>query len=215
MRNIYLIVGPSGSGKTTLTEDLCTRYGYKAVSSYTDRPPRYPGEIGHEFLSNDEFNKLSNLCAYTEFNGYRYGVTSEMIDRCDVYVIDPAGVEYMREHYTGKKGISIIGLVVEPEVRYTRMKKRGDSKEQIESRLRHDERAFRDLNKIADIMVRNSDLKATVDFLHEFVEYTERQTIREQGRGEATEKPPLDTQISMAVQNTGSVAPQQKEELSI
>lgn len=215
MRNIYLVVGPSGSGKTTLTEDLCLRYGYKAVSSYTDRPPRYPGEVGHEFLSKEEFDKLPDLCAYTEFNGHRYGVTSEMIDRCDVYVIDPAGVEYMREHYTGKKGIAIIGLVVEPEVRYARMKKRGDSKEQIESRLRHDERAFRDLNKIADVMVRNSDLKATVDFLHEFIEYTERQTRDEQGRGEAAEKPPLDTQISEASQNTAPASPKMQTELSI
>jgi len=215
MRNIYLVVGPSGSGKTTLTEDLCRRYGYKAVSSYTDRPPRYLGEVGHEFLSKEEFDKLPDLCAYTEFNGYRYGVTSEMVDRCDVYVIDPAGVEYMREHYTGKKGTAVIGLVVEPEVRYARMKKRGDSKEQIESRLLHDEKAFRGLNQISDVMVRNSDLKATVDFLHEFIEYTEHQAKYEQGRGEAVDKPPLDAQISEAAQNTVSAASQPTTELSI
>ena len=80
MRNIYLFVGPSGVGKTTIVEKLSRDYGFSVVSSYTDRPMRYDGETGHVFLTKEEFDALPELCAYTEFNGHRYGVTSDMVD---------------------------------------------------------------------------------------------------------------------------------------
>ena len=67
MNNIFLIVGCSGSGKTTITEQLEMKYGLKSIQSYTTRPPRYDGEIGHTFISTEEFDKLVDICAYTEF----------------------------------------------------------------------------------------------------------------------------------------------------
>ena len=91
MKYIYCFVGPSGSGKSTIVEMLEQR-GYTAVSSYTDRPPRYPGEKGHVFLTPAEFDKLGELCAYTEFCGHRYGVTADQIRDNDLYIIDVDGV---------------------------------------------------------------------------------------------------------------------------
>lgn len=142
MKNIYLIVGPSGSGKSTVADILEKKYRLKQVVSYTERPPRFEGETGHTFVSSEEFDKLENLCAFTEFDGYRYGVPAPMVDECDTYVIDPAGVRYMKEHYRGKKGVKVIGLYAAADVCKKRMLARGDAKEDVEARLKHDHKAF-------------------------------------------------------------------------
>lgn len=142
MKNIYLIVGPSGSGKTTLAQRMADFYGMKVVQSYTTRPPRYEGESGHIFVSDEEFNQLGKMVAYTEYNGYRYGVTEEIVDSHDIYVIDPYGVEYMQSQYTGKKGIVIIWIDASEAVRRERMEKRGDPPEKIEERILLDRKEF-------------------------------------------------------------------------
>ena len=67
MKNIFLIVGASGSGKTTIVEQLEQRYGLTSIQSYTTRAARYVGEKGHIFVSDEEFDKLTDLIAYTEF----------------------------------------------------------------------------------------------------------------------------------------------------
>lgn len=146
MKNIYLIVGPSGSGKSTIANILERKYGLKQVVSFTERPPRYESETGHVFISAEDFDKLDeqpdNLCAFTVFNGYRYGVPAKMVDECDIYLIDPAGVRYMREHYHGPKGIRVIGLYADADVCKQRMLARGDTKKNVAARLEHDHHAF-------------------------------------------------------------------------
>lgn len=142
---IFCIAGVSGSGKTTLVENLQSEYGLKTVESYTTRPKRYENEKGHIFVTNKEFNDLKDICAYTMFNGYEYGVTAEIVDQCDTYVIDPAGIKFLNEAYKGDKKIISIALVCSPEEVSRRMKQRGDSDDAIASRLRHDKIAFEDL----------------------------------------------------------------------
>lgn len=142
MKNIYLIVGASGSGKTTVTELLAHDHGLKTVWSYTTRPPRFKGEEGHIFVSEEEFDQLGEMCAYTEYNGYRYGVTSEIIDKSDIYVIDPPGVSFMKAHYKGSKGIVVVFLDISEEIRRKRMEARGDDPKAIERRLEMDRKWF-------------------------------------------------------------------------
>lgn len=139
---VFLFVGPSGSGKTTLTEYIAQTLNGKVVSSYTTRPPRYEGETGHVFISESEFDKLGALCAYTEYNGYRYGVTSTLIDESDFYVIDPAGIHEMLSNYTGKRQPIIIWLDCDAETCAANMGLRGDSEEQIQNRLELDSHVF-------------------------------------------------------------------------
>lgn len=149
MKNIYLIVGPSGSGKTMVANRLEEKYRLKQVLSYTERPPRFEGEGGHTFVTPEEFDKLENLCAYTVFDGHRYGVPAEMVEVSDIYVIDPAGVAYMKEHCSGKKGVKVIGLFAAEEVCKRRMRTRGDSKEAVSERVEHDRIAFAPARRIA------------------------------------------------------------------
>lgn len=174
LKNIYLIVGPSGSGKTTIANELKATYGYKAVESYTTRPPRYEGERGHIFVSDEEFDALGPMCAYTEYNGYRYGVTADIIDTHDIYVIDPYGVNYLAERYEGKKLIIPIRIYAPWKVRLERMKQRGDSEEDISARELQDDLSFGPDSLDEDIVYRmtipNNDFTNTVEAIYHFIQ---------------------------------------------
>lgn len=126
MKNIYLIVAPSGAGKTAITELLESNHGLKSIQSYTTRPPRYDGETGHIFISNEDFDKLVDITAYTEFAGNRYCATAQQVEENDLYVIDPKGVEYFKQSYKGSKPIKIIYIESDLTTRYERMKKRAE-----------------------------------------------------------------------------------------
>ena len=141
MKNLYLIIGPSGSGKTELAKRLTEDCSMNSVESYTTRPPRYPSEEGHIFITDEEFDQLGEMCAYTEYNGYRYGVTKDILDVSDVYVIDPAGAIYLANHYSGKP-VRYIWLGTSPWVCYDRMIARGDNVAMAWTRLEYDKDAF-------------------------------------------------------------------------
>lgn len=174
MKYIYLIVGPSGSGKSTIVDTLSRLYNYKVVQSYTERPRRYDDETGHIFVTRGEFDKLGPLCAYTLFNGYRYGVPDSMVDECDLYVIDPAGVSFMRKMYKGCKIIKVIGIDCSEDTCKIRMQQRGDSDEQIEQRLQFDKEAFKELYEISDVVILNASLDTTIDSIHNYIEECEK-----------------------------------------
>lgn len=124
-KNIYLVVGKSGCGKTTLVEGL-EDMGLKSIQSYTTRPRRYPNETGHIFVSQEEFDQLKDLVAYTYFNGYHYCATAEQVDSHNLYVIDNAGVEYLKFHYKGNKGVKVVYIETSwPRLLYRLVKRDG------------------------------------------------------------------------------------------
>lgn len=137
---LILFVGQSGSGKTTIANYLETTKGYKQVQSYTTRKPRYEGEVGHTFVTKEEFDSLGNLVAYTRYNGNEYGVTAEMVDESDIYVIDVPGVRTLLEKYPNKnRQIFILYFMSTVATRIDRMVERGDCDSAIISRLHTDE----------------------------------------------------------------------------
>lgn len=135
---LFLFVGKSGSGKTTIA-NLLKEHGYTQLESYTTRPPRYDGEIGHVFISNEGFDKLQDIVAYTEYNDYRYGATKEQVDEVSIYVIDVPGVETLLEKYQSERPIVIIYFDTSIRARIDRMIDRGDYDAQILSRIYNDE----------------------------------------------------------------------------
>lgn len=181
MKNLYLIIGPSGSGKTELANRLVREYGMKAVESYTTRPARYSGEPGHIFVTSEEFDRLGKMCAYTEYNGYRYGVTKDILDVSDVYVIDPAGAIFLADHYSGKT-LHYIWLATSPGVCYERMLARGDDEEKAKERVKYDDKAFGML-QLADVRTKmrgnllvtdNFDAKQMLNLVIDMIDNLER-----------------------------------------
>lgn len=146
---IVLIVGESGSGKSTICDELTKRYGLKQVKSYTTRPRRSEDEDGHTFISDEEFNKLENICAYTYFDNHRYCATREQIDNSDLYIIDPHGIDYFIKEYNGRKIPIVVYIHADKRTRRKRMRKRGDKEYKIRQRITHDESAFANVDEYA------------------------------------------------------------------
>lgn len=135
---LYLLIGKSASGKTTISNILEEKYGYKAVSSYTTRPRRSNGEVGHIFVDDATFDQLGELAGFVEYNGFRYGTTMQQVDDADIYVIDPVGAEYLLDKYTNRP-VCIIYFDTSVPTRIRRMIYRGDMDNTIIHRLLQDE----------------------------------------------------------------------------
>lgn len=150
-KNLICLVGESGSGKDTIAEILKLDYGLTSIKSYTTRPKRYNGENTHIFVDDKAFSELKDVVAYTEFNGYKYCATAEQVENNDIYVIDPEGIKYFREHYKGNKDIVAIYIKVKSWTRFWRMIHRGDGFKSAWNRIKHDKVAFKDAINITDL----------------------------------------------------------------
>lgn len=165
---IFLIVGESGSGKTTIADLLEGMYGLRVLKSYTTRPPRQD-DLSHTFITDEEFNKLKDIIAYTEYNGFKYCATANQINTSDLYVIDPSGIETLKNSYHGNKKLIDIYIRAPEETRAKRMENRGDSDEQIKSRLEYDRKAFANYNPTY-IIDNNTGLCKVVDKVKKIID---------------------------------------------
>jgi dephospho-CoA kinase len=75
-------------------------------------------------VTDEEFDKLTDFVGYTEFAGNKYCATSAQVEINDLYVIDPKGVDYFREHYKGNKTVKVIYIDSPVSVVYERMLQR-------------------------------------------------------------------------------------------
>lgn len=156
-KNLICLVGESGSGKDTIADILKLDYGLKSIKSYTTRPKRYNGENTHIFVDDKAFSELKDVVAYTEFNGYKYCATAEQIENNDIYIIDPDGIKYFREHYKGDKDVIAIYIKVKPWTRFWRMIHRGDGFKSTWNRIKHDKVAFKDTENIVNLSFEGMD----------------------------------------------------------
>lgn len=137
---LFLFVGKSASGKTTIA-NMLERDGYTQISSYTTRPKRHENEIGHVFITEEEYDKLENIMASTLYNGYRYCTTLEQIQDADIYVVDPAGVKTLLNNYDKlNRSVYLVYFEASTYTRIKRMIEREDNDTQIVGRLLNDEK---------------------------------------------------------------------------
>lgn len=161
---LFLFVGKSASGKTTIANMLEKKYMFNQVQSYTTRTPRYDGETGHIFLTEDEFNNLEDIVSYTLYNGNQYGTTTSLLDQNDIFVVDVPGVESLLQKYKTNRPICIIYFDANVATRIRRMINRNDSDMAIISRLLQDEEEdwFKQLDRLVwqygHVMNRNVEL---------------------------------------------------------
>lgn len=136
---LYLFVGRSASGKSTVANILESVGKYNQLQSYTTRPKRTEDEIGHIFISDEEFDKLENIIGYTEYNNHRYCSTAEQVDKASIYVIDVPGVETLLERYQNERPIVVVYFDTNIRTRIDRMVDRHDCDAAIISRIYVDE----------------------------------------------------------------------------
>lgn len=140
MNKLYLFCGKSASGKTTIANILEAEYGHKQVESYTTRAPRYTGERGHMFVTEEQFKSLGELAAYTFYNNHHYGTTFQQLNECSIYVIDPPGIEtLLKKMPDNYRPVCVIYFDAAVSTRIDRMIDRGASDMEIVSRLHHDD----------------------------------------------------------------------------
>lgn len=100
---IICIIGPSGSGKTFIANFLEEEYQIPMILSRTTRPKRTPDEVGHMFVTDNEFDTYDPdfMIAFTEWSGYRYcSMFSDVTAPVTSYVIDERGLKYLRENFS-------------------------------------------------------------------------------------------------------------------
>lgn len=137
---INLIVGASGSGKDYIVDKLCNRLEMTRVDSRTTRKSRGAGDK-HLFVSEEQADAEFDLAiAKTIFDRHRYYVLKEDLAGKDLYIIDPRGVESMRD-----SGIPHITIYIKSPwyMRAYNMRKRGDKIKNIIRRLINDAREFK------------------------------------------------------------------------
>ncbi|MCI1694860.1 hypothetical protein [Aneurinibacillus aneurinilyticus] len=172
MKRIVCLVGESGSGKSTIAQLLEEQYGHTSIPSYTTRPPRHPKEKGHIFISQKKFDAIRpDLVAYTKFSGAEYGATRQQIEKHDIYIIDPAGVDELAIHI-GRENMTVIYIQVDTQERHRRMEAdRG--LEKAKERIMHDIGKFAGFDDY-DMALNNrttNDLERNVFLIHQLIEF--------------------------------------------
>lgn len=184
---LFCILGASASGKSTLVQKLEIELNMKQIDSYTTRPPRYEGEAGHTFVTEEEFQSLSDIVAYNYYLDNHYGVTSQQIDdeAHDLYVVDQTGLNELKEKYTGDRKIYSVYIDCLPLNRYDRLFDRYFKMYQNSlvatnramERIKQDEIEFENCNLVVDYVITNNDnIETAYDELKNYIQaITKRQ----------------------------------------
>ena len=154
MNRLIIICGKTNFGKSTLKNALL-QHGFESIVTYTTRSPRL-GEVNgvdYHFVSEEEYseiNKSKEFCAYTEINGYKYATTLEELSESDIYVIDPAGAEYLKAYCGDRFKFVEIYFSSPFELAKSRYIKRDGDEESFYSRYNSEDKQFSEYEKKAD-----------------------------------------------------------------
>lgn len=140
---MIICIGGSGSGKSTFENYLYSK-GFHKIISTTTRPIRpEDGEVdgvSYHYVSIEEFKELDlleNVC----FGSNYYGIQAKEIETDNAFltaVVEPEGLKQICEKIPDFNKI-IIHFDIPVEQRIANMKKRGDTDEMIEKRLKIDD----------------------------------------------------------------------------
>lgn len=165
----YLVLGKSGSGKSTLVNEICSKYNYKAIDSYTTRPPRYNNEKGHVFTNENTYlkHKQNNtVCGFTEFNGYKYWATFEQLEEADFYIIDKKGIDFLKSINNNGYKLVVLYITIPIYKRLWRLYKRDGLKKTV-SRFINDIKMFRSLEY--DYKIKNNKIDNSINSILDIV----------------------------------------------
>lgn len=149
-KKIICIAGRTSAGKSYIADMLAKVGGLKIVKSYTTRPPREEEikkgleNTDHIFISEEEYDRLTDIAAETSINGYRYCTTAEVIEQADIYVIDPLGIKSLKENMKDRFDIVEVYVSADREIRKKRYVERDNPTSQEERRKKTQEFEARD-----------------------------------------------------------------------
>lgn len=139
----FLIIGRTATGKSTIAKGVCEELGLQLVKSYTTRPCRGINDIDHIFITPEDVEKYkNNMIAYTKIGDYEYFVTEDILDECDLYVIDPKGVEFLKQQRLNKYDFVEIYIRTNGDISINRALERGDSADILQSRKQAEDEQF-------------------------------------------------------------------------
>lgn len=141
MESMLILIGESASGKTEIANYLANTYHIVKAITTTTRSPREKEKDGvdYYFLSKEEFLKRLKEKQFVEhilYHGNYYGTGVSEIAPNKCLILDPLGACAFQKR--NDPSIITFYLKADEETRKERMKKRGDSPFEIESRLKED-----------------------------------------------------------------------------
>lgn len=146
----FLFIGRTASGKSSIAKAVCENMGLTQVVSYTTRPMRKSEKNGsdHIFITDEDVSQYEDdIAAYTEINGYKYFTTYDVIDKSDIYVIDPIGVDNLKLKCGDRYDFVEIYIRTPQKIAEQRAKKRGDKLKDFKQRWVSENKQFTDYEK--------------------------------------------------------------------
>ena len=151
---LLCVLGRTSCGKDTLVGKLCERTGLTAITSYTTRPRRINEGDTHIFSSREVYEQMQaegNVAAYTEIAGNIYWTTIDQLFEHSVYIIDPNGVETLRQLNLPNLRLVTVYINTPDSVRKERaLNKRGDDRLTFMKRDMAEKDQFRAMLRNAD-----------------------------------------------------------------
>jgi guanylate kinase len=163
--NLLCVVGRTGSGKDTLVNKLCDKLSLRKVLSYTTRKQRDNNDNTHLFVNEDLYQAhkcLGVISAETVINGNRYWTVNDQLLYNDVYIIDPDGLETLKNNEIYKQlNIITVYIRVPESTRKSRvLVSRGDDEEVFKNREQSESEQFDRMlrNESFDYCITNENL---------------------------------------------------------
>lgn len=151
---LICLMGRTASGKDTLANKLCERTGLRQIISYTTRERRVNEGDTHIFISDEEYQSLEDsgqIAAFTQIGPYKYCCTINQLYENDVYVIDPLGVQHLRDLDLPNLRLVTIYVNTPDDIRKERaLSKRGDDRLTFIKRDHAEREQFRTMLRNAD-----------------------------------------------------------------
>lgn len=176
-KTIITIAGRTAAGKSIIAKKLAERLGLTVLKSYTTRAPRpdeiaNPADADHIFVSEAEYDKLTDIIAETCINGNRYCTTKEVLKNSDCYVIDPDGLSYLKKNLEPGFRLAQFYVYADEDIRKKRFMERGKSESEFQVRSDAENEQFstyEDEHGYDIIIFNNGNIEDAVDIMESYV----------------------------------------------
>jgi len=146
---MIVITGASATGKTETARVIKTLYGIKKVVTHTTRPMRggEQPDVDYHYVTKEKFLQMKKENKFVETMEYchnYYGTSKAEIAPDKIVIVETSGAKVFLG--LNNKSIVVFKLLASRKLRRSRMLERGDTLENINSRLDNDITYFDDSN---------------------------------------------------------------------